>query len=294
MRASKAIGILIILLWGFAPLGHPQAKPPTSLKSVVVLRIIDGDTIQVQLPDGTLEKVRLMGINAPELDQCLGGQDQGAAKELRKLLGQTVWLELNPQDGGFQRGRDRRLLAYVFTGPEPKIEQLVNRQLVQAGLAKLEVLDANDGEFARNPNDFRVRYADGLIQAQISAAQGRAGWWGECDPFAASDVVIAVIKFWGDDEVVYLINRGKGPIKLDPTWQLSDKGQKHKKLFSSCQLPPNALLRVHSGPAAKRANSNCSQSEIDLFWTGQHVWDNKGDDASLAHPVGTLIDRFAY
>jgi len=79
MKVSRAIGLsLICLLGGFALLVYSQSDSPSSLKPVVVLRIVDGDTIRVQLPDRTQETVRLMGINAPELDQCFGGQDQGA------------------------------------------------------------------------------------------------------------------------------------------------------------------------------------------------------------------------
>jgi len=45
---------------------------------------------------------------------------------------------------------------------------------------------------------------------------------------------------------------------------------------------------------AKKANSTCSQTTIDLFWTGRKVWDNDGDEAKFENPLGTVLDRFAY
>ena len=82
------------------PTLHPEAYP--------VLRVVDDDTVHV-LVEGRDETVRLIGINAPETDQCWGSEATQAAARL--LNGATVTLIADPS----QNDRDRygRLLRYV-------------------------------------------------------------------------------------------------------------------------------------------------------------------------------------
>jgi micrococcal nuclease len=71
-----------------------------------VVKVVDGDTIHVRVGD-RMERVRYIGVNAPELGQP-GGRE--ATEANRKLVeGQPVNLELDIQD----RDRYGRLLAYV-------------------------------------------------------------------------------------------------------------------------------------------------------------------------------------
>lgn len=84
-------------------------------ETVRVSRVVDGDTIDVTMPDGAKEKVRLLGINTPEtVDprkpvQCFGHEASDHTKAL--LTGQTVTLANDPS----QDDRDKydRLLRYV-------------------------------------------------------------------------------------------------------------------------------------------------------------------------------------
>jgi micrococcal nuclease len=81
-----------------------------------VSRVVDGDTVDVALDNGPIERVRLIGIDTPEtVDprkpvQCFGQEASAHAKEL--LDGQSVSIEMNPS----QADRDRygRLLAYIW------------------------------------------------------------------------------------------------------------------------------------------------------------------------------------
>lgn len=128
---------------------RPDAAPPVSC---VVERVGDGDTFTCR--DG--RKVRLIGIDTPELGQ--GEPGRRAHQALRELLprGTTVRLEsdVTPRD------RYRRVLAYVWTG-----SSLVNERLVREGWAVLYTLPPN------------VKYARRLERAQQAARSERAGLW---------------------------------------------------------------------------------------------------------------------
>jgi micrococcal nuclease len=81
-----------------------------------VINVVDGDTVDVQLEDGTTERIRLIGIDTPEVVdphspvECFGREASAHAHEL--LDGQAVSIELDPSQG--ERDIDGRLLAYVW------------------------------------------------------------------------------------------------------------------------------------------------------------------------------------
>ena len=97
-----------------------------------VVRVIDGDTLAIKL-NGREERVRLLGINAPEtVDpkmpvQCFGPEASNRAKDL--LTGQTVRLELDPSQGRYDKYG--RLLAYVWLADGTN----VNLKMIQDGYA---------------------------------------------------------------------------------------------------------------------------------------------------------------
>src|SRR3954447_8748862 len=69
-------------------------------------RVVDGDTIDIS-HDGVVLTVRLIGINAPEHDECWGSE---AADKLREVVGEgPVWLDPGVTD----QDQYGRLLRYV-------------------------------------------------------------------------------------------------------------------------------------------------------------------------------------
>ncbi len=117
-----------------------------------VERVADGDTFYCR--DG--RRVRLIGIDAPELAQGHGGRL--ALDALRKLLprGAMVRLELDAA------GRDRygRILAHVWAD-----SLLVNEAMVRRGWAVLYTVPPN------------VKYVRRLQRAQAEARTAGAGLW---------------------------------------------------------------------------------------------------------------------
>jgi micrococcal nuclease len=93
-------------------------------ETVTVTRIIDGDTLDVRFGDGTVDRVRLIGIDGPEPGQPFAAQ---ASAHLASLVeGREVVMVSDVSD----RDRFDRLLGYLFVG-----SLFVNEEMVRAGWA---------------------------------------------------------------------------------------------------------------------------------------------------------------
>jgi hypothetical protein len=244
--------------------------------------------------------VRYASINAPGLDQCFGEE----ARDYNEVLikGKDLWIELNPIDDGYERAQDR-LLAHVFLSPARTQTSSVSALMVAAGMARLDVFNPNDTAI-RNGDDFSVRYADFIISAQIEAAAARRGWWGECDNYTESDLIITAIRQWSDDEIIYIVNRGSESVNLAAEWKLQDASGSERNVLDfndyliwKCLLPPGGLLRIHSGSIATGRggeHTTCGESEEDFYWIGHKIWNNEGDKAWLYDAAGGLIYDYVY
>ncbi len=138
-------------------------------RTFTVTRIIDGDTLDIIHRDGKTTRLRLWGINCPEIahpehgrlhDEPFGPQATAFTTQL--ALNQRVQLQLEPQ-----RTRDSfdRLLVYV-TLPDGSV---LNEQLLVAGLAKADERP-DDPRFAHH---YVKRY--NLLEHQ--ARLDRIGLW---------------------------------------------------------------------------------------------------------------------
>ena len=134
---------------------------PSSKNQVVLTKIVDGDTVKVLLED-TEQSVRLIGINAPEANDCRGDWSR---TEMEKLLtGQTVFLEEDPTQG--DKDKYDRLLRYIHTGSGLN----VNAEMVEIGAAKEYTYDKD------------YKYKRMFIDAQDTAKINKLGVWGvPCD-----------------------------------------------------------------------------------------------------------------
>jgi micrococcal nuclease len=137
--------------------GKPSADLPETCR---VARLSDGDSLTCS--GG--ERLRLIGIDAPEQDQPPFGQQAQAGLE-RILAGRELSLEYDLE------GRDQfdRLLAYAWIDSE-----LVNEEMVRQGWAVA---------FHVGPN---TRYSSRLRRAEKAAKADRIGLWAsggfECRP----------------------------------------------------------------------------------------------------------------
>jgi endonuclease YncB( thermonuclease family) len=133
-----------------APVTAPEPVP-TSPFAWTVTAIIDGDTVDVLGSDGTTERVRLIGMDAPEFGEC--GFDPAAELMALLVLDREVALVR-----GTQNDRDRfgRLLRYVDAdGVDAGLE------LVRVGLA-IARYDSRDG-YGRHDREDAYLAADGPL-----------------------------------------------------------------------------------------------------------------------------------
>lgn len=137
-------------------------SPPAGRTVAQVTRVVDGDTIDVDI-DGQTYRVRYIGIDTPETVDprrpvgCFGRE---ASQRNRELVdGKTVELEKDvseTDDFG-------RLLRYVWLGQE-----MVNATLVREGYAVSSTY----------PPD--VKYQDLFLSLQREAQQAGRGLWSAC------------------------------------------------------------------------------------------------------------------
>jgi endonuclease YncB( thermonuclease family) len=124
---------------------------------VQLKRVIDGDTIELK----SGEKIRLIGINSPEVANRYSEAQPGgeaARAYLKKLLrSPELLLEYDEE----QRDRYDRLLAHCFS----EQGDYLNAKLVEAGHATLTLTPPN------------LRYAERLQAAQQAAEKKRLGIW---------------------------------------------------------------------------------------------------------------------
>lgn len=249
--------------------GSPTVAEPSD--GAVVVEVVDGDTVVVEI-GGERERLRLVGINAPERGECLADE---AARRLRERVdGRDVELIVDRTD----RDRYGRLLRYVeLDGAD------VGGELVRAGLALAR----------RYPPD--TARADGYERLQAEAQEARVGMWGvnACGPVAVdADLAITEVRFDADgddnlnlnDEWVRITNRGDAAVDLTG-WVLKDTSAAHRYRFpDGFSLEPGAGVTVRTGCGADAAT--------DLHWCseGSAVWNNSGDTAFLLDPSGNVVD----
>jgi micrococcal nuclease len=128
-----------------------------------VVRVVDGDTIEVARGGNATDTVRLLGINTPETHhptksvECFG--PEAAAFTEEHLAGRSVQLE----DDIEARDRYGRRLAYVIVDGER-----FNDELLRRGYARLLVIEPNHA------------HARTMLREELDAKRAGRGLWSEC------------------------------------------------------------------------------------------------------------------
>jgi micrococcal nuclease len=142
----------------------------------LVTKIADGDTVTVDI-DGTLERVRLLGIDAAETSKTETIQSEcyaeAAKNELTSLVNnaQYVYLEYDASQG--LRDKYDRLLAYVYIKNTNVVDDteafiLVNDYLLREGFVY---------EYTYNkPYKYQQLFQD----SEVTAYDLEKGLWGVC------------------------------------------------------------------------------------------------------------------
>jgi micrococcal nuclease len=135
------------------PTWTPTSSPTPSPIEGQVTKVIDGDTIEVNL-GGRIYRVRYIGMNTPEVGQLCA--DEATARNAELVGGKMVTLvkDISETD------KYGRLLRYVYVG-----DIFVNAQLVKDGYAQA----------ATYPPD--VAFADLFVQSEGEAREAQRGCW---------------------------------------------------------------------------------------------------------------------
>lgn len=178
-----AVGILSLIL-GFAlncprrqAVKVPVVPPPVGVQ---IVRVIDGDTIDVRLPEGVsprllntqgddlyVARVRLVDIDAPEKGERGAKEAKAALQRLLNVEGCPLKVHLEFSEKHGLRGRFGRLLAFVWIRPrDGRLAILVQEELVRQGYVRVYE------KFGLDP-----RYRKRLLEAQQEAYDERRGIW---------------------------------------------------------------------------------------------------------------------
>ncbi len=147
--------VAALLLWGLA--GTAGATPPRTL-SAAVERVSDGDTVVAVTDKAARLRIRLLGIDAPEIPHGKApGQPLGAEAQeyLERLIGhRSVRVE------SFGPDAYKRVLAVVWVDGKN-----VNVEMVRAGLAEIYRQSRCQA------------YCRELAEAEMSARRAHLGIW---------------------------------------------------------------------------------------------------------------------
>jgi micrococcal nuclease len=154
------MALIIFSVFCVASVCH--ALPGTSY---AVTNVLDGDTISIKVESFAglplrIEKLRLIGIDAPELKQ--GPWGRTAKKHLKKLISESNWI-VNVEFDLQERDKFGRLLGYIWSR---KKGTLLNQTMIEDGMAVL---------FTVPPN---VRYEKRFRVAEKQAREKSTGIWG--------------------------------------------------------------------------------------------------------------------
>ncbi len=258
---------------------------PEGLPRATVVRVIDGDTILVNV-GGQEERVRFIGINTPEsVDprrpvECFGVEASDNAKAM--LTGKTVLLEDDPSQDS--RDSNGRLLSYVWLedGRMANLEQIIQgfaaeytystpykyRAIFRAAQAEARAAgrglwspDTCDGQFTPR--------GDGPVPTPTPAPAASASCPRPPASPSAPETPVRIVGLDKVGEVVELANVSFEPVSMDGWVLCSIRGGESQPGLSGTLAP---------GESRPFANP------------GRAIWSNSDrDDAALYDPAGRLV-----
>jgi micrococcal nuclease len=246
----------------------PSGSAPAGAPATVVT-VLDGDSVRL-LVDGTSVEVRLLGVNAPERDECWADHSRDVLDDL--TAGQSLTVV------GTDRDQYDRVLAYVYAGSTN-----LNLELIIDGAALAIATDHDLLPDFLVAEDEAVRLGAGLWAADacgpVRDETGVGIWAIEPDAPGRDDAN-------PNGEFVTISN--DGPDQDLTGWTLRDESSTHRFRFpDGFVLTSGSLVTVRSGCG--------TDTSTDLFWCADTtVWTNSGDTALLLDERGAVVERVRY
>jgi len=247
--------------------------PDGSSLTIDIERVSDGDSVRASSTEGDLE-IRLIGINAPEQDECFGDRSTAILEE---LLTEASSVQIHPWPPELDDfGRELGFL--VADG------QFVNLALIEQGAVVARA--QSDHEFAQDFEDAE----------SIASDAGRGLWARDAcgEPSDAQLVFVdAVADAPGNDqenpngEWVEIENIGPTETSLNG-WSLRDESTRHRYEFPDVSIAAGQRIRIFTGCGDDRPGGATGE----LFWCDPEppVWNNGGDTAFLLDVGGAIAD----
>ncbi|PSQ01950.1 hypothetical protein BRC95_11520 [Halobacteriales archaeon QS_5_68_33] len=314
-RALLALSLLVVLA-GCAGLGPevstsgsdggagaaspaPGVTPGGTTYEVTVVTVVDGDTLDIRYANGSTDRVRLLGVDTPEVHAendpaefegvpdteagwaCLRSAGEDATAAVRgQVADREVTVVLDPVSDG--RGDYGRLLAYVHVNGTD-----LNRWLLAEGHARVY-----DSTFSRSEDYDAVESEtqDAGTGVWTCRSPGDDGGGSGVDT-TASETGLAVATIHYDaagndnenpnDEYVVFENIGDETLALGG-WTVGDEAGHTYTFPESFALGPNERVVLHTGSGADTAT--------DLYW-GRNgaVWNNGGDTVTVRDGEGRAV-----
>jgi endonuclease YncB( thermonuclease family) len=142
--------------------GGKTPPPPKRIRfSARVVNVVDGDTVDVRKRSGTVERIRILGIDTPEVYGGIECGGRAASALMKRLARGKLRVTTDPKQP--KRDRYGRLLAYVSRGGTD-----LGRRMVSKGRARVYVVGSRFS-----------RYGSYMRAQRIARADSR-GTWGSC------------------------------------------------------------------------------------------------------------------
>jgi endonuclease YncB( thermonuclease family) len=230
----------------------------TSTEKGIVTRVVDGDTIYMEVDGGDAQSVRYIGIDAPENGRPLYTESLNANSSLVAI--KEVYLIKDVSD----IDQYDRLLRYVVVG-----NTFVNYELVRMGLAVAEDY----------PPDSAC--ANTFLMAENEAKTNQSGMWVATQTPRPSSPQIIILTVNKKEEWVDIQNTGYIDVDLAGWNLVSERGNQDCPL--SGIIRSGEILRIWA-MAAEGPGFSCGYKT--------NIWNNsEPDPAVLYNPQGEEVSR---
>lgn len=241
--------------------------PEISVITAIVDYVIDGDTIELR----NKERVRLIGINTPEMGQPYSSEAKNKLKEL--IEGKETVLEKDITD----KDQYGRLLRYIWLG-----DTLINLEMVKLGYAN---------SYTYPPD---VKYQNQIVAAEREAREKKIGLWAPAE--AGECIIISYMhadaagndNYNLNDEYVIFKNICSQEFNM-AGWTVKDEAT-HIFSFPSFYFAPQGTVTLCSGSGTNTTDK--------LYWNRADeryaIWNNDGDTVYLRDTQGNLALEYNY
>jgi len=232
------------------------------------VRFKDGDTFDVSIEDAYIglehkETVRLLGIDAPELDREKVFGKKALNYLSSRLAGKELYLFFDKE-----RKRDSfcRLLAFVCL----KDGTFINAELIEKGYAR---------QYTQKGNLFYNEFTE----LQNRAIKNRVGLWG----YKKNNIFIIYIYNHGKEEYLLLANGSSDNINIS-NWYVKDEHGDKLVIPDDTVITPGKDLKLCSGDTV------CDSLKTTFCFECGTIWNNKSDNAYLYSANDSLVDVYEY